>query len=80
MLSPLGVTLLPFWVSLYADDDVMFVAPKLDDPLKGAMELFGLASGLFSILDKSVATPIGCIEQELHLVCDSLSCKVELFP
>ncbi|XP_066360995.1 uncharacterized protein [Miscanthus floridulus] len=55
---------------------------RLDDllVLKGAVELFGLASGLFSNLDKSVATPIGCSEQELELVRDTLSCKVETFP
>jgi len=78
----LGVAALPFRVSLYADDVVMFVTPKLDDllVLKGAVELFGLASGLFSNLDKSVATPIGCSEQESELVRDTLLCKIEAFP
>jgi len=60
----------------------MFIKPKLDDllVLKGAVELFGLASSLFSNLDKSVATPIGCSEQEAELVRDTLLCKVEAFP
>ena len=40
------------------------------------MDLFGLASGLLSNMDKSVATPIGCSEQEMDLVRDALSCKV----
>ena len=44
------------------------------------MELFGLASGLFSNLDKSVATPIGCSEQPSELVRDTLLCKIEAFP
>ena len=78
----MGVAALPFRVSLYADDAVMFVTPKLDDllVLKEAVELFGLVSGLFSNLDKSVATPIGCSEQELELVRDTLLCKIEAFP
>jgi hypothetical protein len=42
--------------------------------------VFGKASGLFSNLDKSVVTPIGCSKQEMTLVRDMLSCKIENFP
>lgn len=38
-----------------------------------------MASRLFSILDKSVTTPIGCSVQEMDLVRDTLSCKIENF-
>jgi len=81
-LTPLGITALPFRISLYANDAVMFVVPKVEDLLvvKAAVQVFGKASGLFSNLDKSVATPIGCSEQEMTLVRYTLSCKIENFP
>lgn len=76
-LTPLNINTLPSRISLYADDVVMFVVPRADDLLvvKAVVEMFGKASGLFSNLDKSMATPICCSEQEMTLVCDSLSCK-----
>lgn len=43
------------------------------------LDLFGQASGLFANLDKSAATPIACSAQELELVQDTLSCRVEAF-
>lgn len=81
-LTPLGSVTLPFRVSLYADDVVLFVAPRIEELLaaKVAVELFGQASGLFANMDKSVATPISCSEQELDLVQETLSCRVESFP
>lgn len=81
-LAPLGIVALPFRVSLYADDVVLFVAPRLEDLLvvKAAVDLFGWASGLFANMDKSVATPIGCSEQEVDLVRETLSCRVKNFP
>lgn len=73
---------LPFRISLYADDVVMFVVPKSDDLMvvKAAMELFGKALGLFSNLDKSVATPSGCSEEHEALVWDILAYRIESFP
>lgn len=46
-------------VSLYADDLVPFVVPEVRDleMVKAVLNIFGLASGLFSNLDKSIATP-----------------------
>lgn len=80
-LTPI-VAALPYRVTLYADDVVLFVVPSAGDlqAVMAATQLFGMASGLFSNLDKSVATPIGCTELELNLVRDTLSCKVEQFP
>lgn len=80
-LAPIEVTL-PFRVGLYADDVVMFVKPNVSDllVLRAAVDLFGLASGLFANLDKSVATPIGCSDDDLELVRDTLSCKIQQFP
>jgi len=49
-------------VNLYADDVVLFVVPTESDLLaiKAALGIFGLASDLFSNLDKSVVTPMHC--------------------
>ena len=80
-LTLIGVNL-PFRVSRDADDVVLFVTPTAADlqAVKAVVQLFGMASGLFSNLDKSVATPIGCSEHEINLVRDTLSCKIEDFP
>lgn len=69
-------------VSLYADDLVLFVAPFEHDLLviRAVLTVFGLSSGLFSNLDKSVATPMHCSEQDLALVREVLSCRIENFP
>lgn len=80
-LTPLGITL-PYRLSLYADDVILFVAPRAGDlqAIKAVVQIFGLASGLFSNLDNSVATPFGCSEHEVNLVQDTLSCRTENFP
>lgn len=65
-------------VSLYADDLVLFVAPEVRD--LEAMKAALLASGLFSNLDKSVATPMNCSEEAVERVRDILSCRIEEFP
>jgi len=69
-------------VSLYADDLVMFVVPNEQDLLtvKAVLGIFGLASGLFSNLDKSIATPIHCSEDDIARVQGVLSCTVQIFP
>jgi hypothetical protein len=69
-------------VSLYADDLVLFVAPYEHDlqVIKAALTVFGLASGLFSNLDKSVATPMHYSDHEVARVRDVLSCRIEEFP
>ncbi|XP_066311432.1 uncharacterized protein [Miscanthus floridulus] len=69
-------------VSLYADDLVLFVAPNERDLhiVKASLAIFGLASGLFSNLDKSVATPLHCFDHDIARVRDILSCRIEEFP
>ena len=81
-LTPLRIIGLPSRISLYADEVVMFVVPKAQDMLvvKAALLMFGEASGLFSNLDKSVATPIGCTDLDMSLIKETLSCKVANFP
>ena len=44
------------------------------------LNIFGLASGLFSNLQKSVATPIHCFDQEIVRIQDILACAIQDFP
>lgn len=69
-------------VSLYADDLVLFILPTPTDmeAVKATLAIFGLASGLFSNLDKSVAVPLHCTEHDISLVTEHLSCRIEDFP
>lgn len=69
-------------VSLYADDLILFMLPQERDlqAVKATLTIFGLASGLFSNLDKSVATPLHCSDQDLARVQTILACKVQGFP
>jgi len=69
-------------VNLYMDDLVLFVAPQAGDLwfVKAALAIFGLASGLFSNMEKSVASPIHCSDHDVARVQDILSCRVEEFP
>jgi hypothetical protein len=81
LLTPLCVDVASR-VSLYADDLVLFLVPTPSDleTVKAALSIFGLASGLFSNLDKSVAIPMHCSEDDVALIRDILSCKIEGFP
>lgn len=69
-------------VSLYADDLVLFVVPSEHDLLviKAALATFGLASGIFSNLEKSVAVPLHCSNDDITRVQTILSCRIEDFP
>jgi hypothetical protein len=69
-------------VSLYANDLVLLIAPNARDLrlVKATLSIFGLASGLFSNLGKSVACPLHCSEAGVARVRDILSCQIEGFP
>jgi hypothetical protein len=69
-------------ISLYADDLVLFIALTSTDlrTIKAALAIFGLASGLFSNLDKIVAIPLHCSDDDLARVHEILSCRIEEFP
>lgn len=71
-----------FKASLYADDLVLFVAPVQHDleVVKAALHIFGLTSGLFSNLEKSVATPMHCSVDDMQRVQAVLACGVAQFP
>jgi hypothetical protein len=82
LLSPIGCSAVRSRVSLYADDVVLFIMPKQRDfaACKSILRIFGDASGLYTNLEKSVATPIACSTEELELVAVSLSCAIGSFP
>jgi len=69
-------------VSLYADDLLLFIKPTENDlrVVMATLNIFGLASGLFSNLQKSVATPIHCSDQEILRIQDILACAIHDFP
>ena len=66
-------------VSLYVDDLVLFVLPQQRDleVIRGVLSIFGLASGLFSNLDKSVTTPLNCSDTQIQLLHNILPYRVE---
>jgi hypothetical protein len=68
-LTPLHVSV-GCRVSLYADDLVLFVAPMVRDleTVKVALAIFGLASGIFSNLDKRLVMPMHCSEPDVARV------------
>jgi hypothetical protein len=82
LLTQLGTAGVVQRVSLYADDLVLFMAPNEHDllVLRSTLQIFGLASGLFANLDKSVATPMHCSEDDIARVQHILSCRIEGFP
>jgi len=68
--------------SLYADDLVVFLAPVQGDVdvMKEMLRIFGHASGLFTNMDKSVATPIQCSTEQLQLFVSRFGCQIAHFP
>ena len=48
--------------------------------LRSTLQIFGLASGLFANLDKSVATTMHCSEDDIARVHHIISCRIEGFP
>jgi len=81
LLSPI-LALEGHRVSLYADDLVVFISPTVGDlsVVKTILHVFGLASGLFTNLDKSRASPLNCEQEDLERVQQVLACGVADFP
>jgi hypothetical protein len=48
--------------------------------IRASLTIFGLASGLFSNLEKSVAAPLHCSEDDVARVHEILSCQIEELP
>ena len=81
-LTPLPCRPIRYRASLYVDDIVLFVAPLVADltALKTALEIFATASGLYTNLDKCVATPIHSSQEQIDLVSETMTCAVADFP
>lgn len=82
LLTALPSNRVPHRTLLYADDLVLFIRPVRDDLLllKDALLIFGSASGLFTNIEKCVATPMSCSQADLALVLELFPCRVEEFP
>lgn len=80
--SLLGCAAVRSRVSLYADDVVVFITPTREElvAVKTILNIFGSASGLYTNMYKSVATPIAYSQQDLQLVAEVLSCTIGAFP
>jgi hypothetical protein len=65
-----------------ANNLVLFVVPNVRDlqVIKVVLTIFGLASGLFSNLNKSVASLLHCSKNDIARVRDILSCQIEDLP
>lgn len=82
VLQPLSSRNLQHWISLYADDAVVFIRPDVADlgAIKEILQLFGEASGLRTNMQKSNLYPIRCSEDDLATIQDVLSCQLSDFP
>ena len=69
ILAPLATRGMKQRLSIYADDVVLFVKPRLVDlqACRAILALFGEASGLHINMTKSAALPIRCTEEEIGI-------------
>jgi hypothetical protein len=70
------------WISLYADDVVIFLKPEHGDlsVVRDLLQCFGTVSRLKTNLIKSSAIPIQCSEEDIECTSSILSCSVGSFP
>jgi hypothetical protein len=81
-LSPLPIRAAGYWASVYAHDLVVFLEPVQEDTevMKEMLRVFGHASGLFTNMDKSVATPIQCSTEQVQLFISRFGYQIAHFP
>lgn len=62
LLQPLSLDSIKHWISLYADDMVLFLRPVANDLniVAQILDLFGDATGLKTNIQKSRVVPIQC--------------------
>lgn len=82
LLQPLASRPIQHRLSIYADDVVMFAAPRPDELelVKALLHKFGLASGLKVNMSKSSAIGIRCAEEHFETVQQHISCALQEFP
>jgi hypothetical protein len=69
-------------VSLYVDDVMLFLQPRMEEFLliKEILQVFGATSGLVTNVRKCSVTPIQCKEEDMTVVQDAMPCNVVEFP
>ena len=82
LLQPLARRALQHWISLYADDVVIFLRPSASDIeiTLDILQLFGEASGLKTNVQKSSVLPIQCTEEDKLVLQEHLPCQISEFP
>ena len=82
LLSPLRGRHAKLWLSLYADDAVIFINPVKEEvqALFGILEQFGSATGLKLNLEKCSVAPIRCAGTNLDQILESFVGKRVSFP
>lgn len=82
VLSPLPGGVTAHRASLYADDLVVLLSPKVENLncLHQILQLFARASGLVTNVDKCVATPIRCTDEMVTEVQQVFPCVLAPFP
>jgi hypothetical protein len=82
LMQPLAIQQARHQVSFYVDDAVLFLRPNNLDlvTISHLLYLFGHASGLRTNLSNSLVCPIHCIDDELALTANILSCSIKAFP
>uniref|UniRef100_A0A8R7VAC3 Reverse transcriptase domain-containing protein n=1 Tax=Triticum urartu TaxID=4572 RepID=A0A8R7VAC3_TRIUA len=82
ILTPLASHGLKQWVSLFADDAIVFLKPVGTDlqACTHILRLFGMASGLHVNFSKTTAIPIPCSNDEKALAAANLGYELGSFP
>lgn len=81
ILSPLAPHGLEQRLSIFADDVMLFLKPLEMDIAccNMLLQIFGMASGLQTNLQKSAAIPVGCSHDQINLASATLHCAVGHF-
>jgi hypothetical protein len=82
LLEDLKVRAIPYRISLYADDLVLFVRPNAQDLqlMRSVFSMFEGASSLGCNLAKCQLTLIRCDEGQIQLTLSSFHCQQAEFP
>ena len=82
LLQLLAYRALQQWISLYADDVVIFLHPAAEDIgiTLDILHHFGEASGLQTNVQKSSILPIQCQDEDRAILLKNLPCPLSEFP
>jgi hypothetical protein len=82
LLQPLSSRSIQHWVSLYADDVILFLRPSESDIALTLriLHLFKNVAGLKTNIQKSSVVPIQCGDDDIASMHILLPCRMENFP